>query len=135
MYPSGPWRGYWEQHGYGRQPMRGLVFRLSEGLIEGEGTDIVGAFTFSGQYDSDGFVTMVKQYVGQHQVLYQGRYDGEGTISGLWSIGQWDSGAFALRPEAFDVAEDAPILSISASPPAQKARPRPLPVGEPSSAD
>ena len=25
MYPSGPWRGYWEQREWGRQPMRDLV--------------------------------------------------------------------------------------------------------------
>ena len=30
---------------------------------------------------------MVKLFLGRHRVLYRGRYDGEGTIHGTWSIG------------------------------------------------
>jgi len=37
---------------------------------------------------------LVKQYVGRHQVLYRGSYDGEGTIRGEWSIGAHWRGIF-----------------------------------------
>jgi hypothetical protein len=104
MALQGRWRGYWVQTFWGRQPMR-LTLRLSEGLIEGEGDDIVGAFTFRGQYDTQGRVSMLKQYIGRHQVLYEGAYDGEGTISGTWTIPPLWRGPFALRLEAADSAE------------------------------
>jgi hypothetical protein len=114
MYPSGRWRGYWEQDFYGRQPMHNLVLRFADGRVEGEGVDVIGRFTFQGEYDDVGSITLLKQYVGKHQVWYQGRYDGEGTIFGEWSISEWWRGPFALRHESFAAPADAPILTISA---------------------
>lgn len=119
MYPSGRWRGYWEQAYWGRQAMRDLVLRFADGLVRGQGVDLIGAFTFQGEYDQSGNVVLVKQYLGRHQVLYRGRYDGEGTIFGEWTIGERWRGPFALSPEEFQVAADAPILSITATPPAE----------------
>jgi hypothetical protein len=109
MYPSGSWRGYWEQAGWGRQAMTDLELRFTGGLIEGEGRDVIGPFTFHGTYDERGNVRLVKQYVGRHQVEYLGTYDGEGTIFGRWSIGELWSGPFALSPLRGPVAPDAPI--------------------------
>lgn len=60
MYPSGRWRGYWDQAGWGRQSMRDLVLRFSAGEVEGQGADMVGSFTFHGTYDSAGVVTLIK---------------------------------------------------------------------------
>jgi hypothetical protein len=117
MFPSGSWRGYWEQLGWGRQPMHNLVLRFRGGAVQGEGTDCVGRFTFRGEYDDQGTVTLVKQYVGRHQVLYQGTHDGEGTIFGRWSIGELWSGPFALRAADFHVPADTPIAVIAATPP------------------
>src|SRR4051794_34784171 len=117
MYPSGAWRGYWEQAGYGRQPMHDLVLRFGGGQVEGSGRDCIGRFTFAGTYDDRGSVTLVKQYVGRHRVQYQGTYDGEGTIYGRWSIYDVYSGPFALSPVDFDVPADAAILTIGATPP------------------
>jgi hypothetical protein len=97
--------------------MRDLELRFSAGRIEGHGVDIIGPFTFRGEYDDSGSVVLVKQYLRRHQVVYQGRYDGEGTIFGEWSIGELWRGPFALSPESFEVAADAPILAISAVPP------------------
>jgi hypothetical protein len=122
MYFSGSWQGYWEQVIWGRQSMRDLVLRFDGGLVEGEGVDVIGRFTFLGEYDSQGSVTLVKQYLGKHAVLYNGRHDGEGTIYGRWSIGEEWSGPFALRPTRFEVPADAPILSVSALPPRPEAR-------------
>jgi hypothetical protein len=117
MYPSGRWRGYWEQTIWGRQSMRNLVLRFAEGRVDGRGVDVIGPFTFQGQYDAAGSVTLLKQYVGRHSVVYRGRYDGEGTIYGEWSIsGAW-RGPFALSPEDVEVPADTPILTIAAEPP------------------
>jgi hypothetical protein len=116
MYPSGAWRGYWEQTFFGRQLMHDLTLRFVAGHIDGEGRDCIGPFTFGGEYDDQGGVTLVKHYLGHHTVAYTGRYDGEGTIHGIWSIGELWSGPFALSPANFKVAADAPILTIAAEP-------------------
>src|SRR5262245_47003909 len=116
MYPSGRWRGHWEQAVWGRQAMRQLVLHFSDGGVAGSGVDVVGRFTFSGEYDDRGNVVLVKQYAA-HEVLYRGRYDGEGTIHGEWTIGEHWRGPFALSPEGHRADPDAPILSVTATPP------------------
>ena len=116
MYPSGAWRGYWQQQVFGRQPMHDLTLRFAGGQIDGEGYDCIGYFTFAGRYDDQGGVAMVKHYLGKHTVDYVGRYDGEGTIHGRWSIGDIWWGPFALSPAPFSAA-DEPILTIKAVPP------------------
>src|SRR5262249_35068467 len=112
MYPSGPWRAYWEQLGWGRQVMHDLVLRFAGGAVEGEGRDCIGRFVFRGKYDRRGVIRMVKQYLGRHQVLYEGTYDGEGTIFGRWSIGDLWSGPFAMTPTVAPPDPDAPIQSL-----------------------
>lgn len=114
MYPSGAWRGFWEQPGYGRQLMHELALRFAGGQIEGEGLDIVGPFHFRGRYDDSGNIALVKQYLDRHQVEYRGVYDGEGSIFGRWQIGDFN-GAFALKCEKHNVPADAPILEIGAA--------------------
>jgi hypothetical protein len=89
--------GYWEQHGLGRQPMENLVLEFQDGEIRGQGDDIVGPFTFQGHLAPNGRVLLNKYYRYQHRVLYEGQYDGEGTIFGQWSIGPWYRGDFMLR--------------------------------------
>jgi hypothetical protein len=101
MALHGRWRGCWVQTHWGRQSMR-VTLRLGEGRIEGEGDDIIGPFTFCGHYDMQGRVSMIKQYIGRHQVLYEGAYDGEGTIFGMWTISPLWQGPFALRLEGAD---------------------------------
>jgi hypothetical protein len=80
------WIGYWQQPPFGRQPMNDLQLEIGNGKIKGSGWDIIGLFTFDGDYHNDGTFTLVKHYLGQHYVLYRGMYDGEGTISGEWTI-------------------------------------------------
>jgi hypothetical protein len=111
MFPSGPWRGYWEQAAWGRQPMTELTFDFAGGVVTGNGRDCIGPFSFHGRY-AGGTVTMIKQYHGRHAVKYEGSYDGEGTIFGRWSIGSQWSGPFALSPVADRPASDAPIESL-----------------------
>ena len=113
MALSGRWRGYWEAAGWGRRPMQ-LTLRLGDGLIDGEGDDCIGPFTFQGHYDSRGKVVMVKQYIGKHSLIYEGDYDGEGTIFGQWSYSPLWTGAFALQLEAADIdAEEAVVESFA----------------------
>lgn len=112
MYPSGAWRGYWDQEIWGRQPMGPLLLRFHDGRIDGEGRDIIGRFRFEGEYDERGSIRMVKQYIGRHQVLYEGTYDGEGTIFGRWSIPPLWSGSFALSPVGGRAPSDAPIEEL-----------------------
>jgi hypothetical protein len=64
---------------------------------------------------------MVKQYVGQHRLRYEGTYDGEGTIFGRWLYSPWWTGAFALRLEAADSEAEAAV-EVLASP--REGRPR-----------
>ena len=91
--PLVPCEGWWDEIGYGRQPMHQLRLRIANGQITGSGTDIVGPFTFTGTISERGGVAMIKQYIGRHEVEYIGAYDGEGTMFGEWRIGpfrdQW----------------------------------------------
>jgi hypothetical protein len=91
-----------------------LTLRLDAGWIDGEGDDCIGPFTFRGQYDSQGNVAMVKQYIGQHRLRYEGTYDGEGTIFGRWSYSPLWTGAFALRLEAAELDAEATVESWAA---------------------
>jgi hypothetical protein len=99
--------------------MRNLVLRFSADWIEGEGTDIIGPFTFQGQFQGDASVTLVKQYLGRHQVLYQGQYDGEGTIFGQWSIGAFWRGPFVLQREHQTLAAEESLAEVMEAPPGE----------------
>ena len=83
--------GWWEQDGFGRQPMQQLCLSFEGGKLQGSGEDMIGPFTLSGELGEA--VVIVKQYLGKHRVDYVGRYDGEGTFWGTWHIdpfyGDW----------------------------------------------
>jgi len=103
------WSGWWEQRVLGRQKMRNLVLDVDpDGAVIGSGEDCVGPFTFDGQFRTDGTVSLVKQYLGRHQVIYEGCNSGEG-VFGIWHIpGLWSgyhTGNFALRPRPDGSAE------------------------------
>jgi hypothetical protein len=85
---------------------------FARGQVTGDGIDIIGRFTVTGRYAANGDVRLVKQYVGKHAVVYEGRHDGEGTILGVWSISPFWSGPFALRPVAPKADPAAPIQRI-----------------------
>lgn len=116
MYPSGIWRGHWEQVYFGRQPMTDFYLRFTDHEVEGSGVDVIGKFVIHGDYDpAAGEVKFAKQYVGRHTVLYQGRSDGEGSILGKWSILDGDAswtGPFAISPAAERANGDEPIFEI-----------------------
>lgn len=98
-FPSGRWTGFWIQRLTGRGHM-GLVLRFGEGIVQGEGSDLVGDFAMSGTYDlKTGKVSLLKTYHGAHSVRYEGQNEGDGLwIWGLWHIGI-DRGGFHIWPE------------------------------------
>ena len=113
MYPSGQWDGFWQQEGWGRQPMTPFRLHFAGGRVTGEGKDVIGRFTFAGEYDErTGRVEMVKQYVGLHTVDYNGEPDGEGCLQGTWHIGDDYKGPFLLRPVVRRPRGDEPIQEI-----------------------
>lgn len=105
------WTGWWKQRGLGRQKMHNLVLEVGpDGRVVGGGDDCVGPFTFRGQFRPDGTVSLLKQYIGRHQVVYEGCNSGEG-VFGTWRIG-FDAGRFALRPVAGGTAESVEIEQL-----------------------
>jgi len=113
VYPSGRWDGFWVQEIWGRQPMTPFTLNFAAGTVSGSGRDVVGRFTFSGEYnETTGELRMIKQYIGKHRVLYVGRPDGEGSIQGTWSIGPHHTGPFLLRPALKKPTGDEPIEEI-----------------------
>jgi hypothetical protein len=113
MYPSGRWDGFWVQELWGRQAMTPFALTFAAGTVTGSGRDVVGRFTFSGEYnETTGEVRLVKQYIGKHAVLYIGRPDGEGSIQGTWSIGKYTTGPFLLRPALQKPTGEEPIEEI-----------------------
>lgn len=98
-FPSGEWHGFYlEDH----QPRRGwmhLYLSFETGKVVGEGTDYVGPWSASGNYDvQSGVCTWVKQYVGKHQVHYRGLV-GKNGIQGQWKI-SFVSGEFHIWPKS-----------------------------------
>jgi hypothetical protein len=101
-FPSGPWVGFWIQRGLGKQQMS-LSLAFVAGRVTGSGRDIIGRFDFSGRYDlKTGRVQMIKQYIGAHQVNYDGANQGDGMwLWGVWNIRR-SRGGFHLWPEGED---------------------------------
>jgi hypothetical protein len=114
MFPSGRWRGFWEQQGWGRQWMEELHLTFAEGTVTGSGKDCIGGFAFNGSYTAKGEIFLEKQYFGRHSVQYQGRVGGEGAVMGFWSIWGRMSGPFVLMAIVEDV-EELPIATIEAA--------------------
>ena len=97
--------GWWEQDGE-RCQMEGLTLQIKEGSIHGGGYDAVGMFTFDGSIGEEGDVHMIKQYLGEHRVLYVGEYDGDKLLWGIWKIG-WMSGPWEIRLKEDGEEEEA----------------------------
>ena len=94
-------KGWWEQDFYGRQEMTDLQLSFADGKISGQGRDVVGEFTLFGQLENEK-VLLRKHYVGKHAVDYPGVFDGEGTMQGIWNIGNFFGGKWMIhvvRPE------------------------------------
>ena len=98
---------------FGRKPMNPLSIAIDRSSVAGSGADIVGRFTLEGAIALGGSVSIRKTYHGRHTVRYEGQYDGEGRMWGLWSCGpdsgRWmisvarDSGGTDLPPDIADI--------------------------------
>lgn len=111
------WSGWWEQQGLGRQAMHDLVLHVDPaGVVSGSGTDCIGAFTIRGTIAAE--VVLVKQYLGQHSLLYVGVNSGEGLfgtwqIPGVPAIAGVTSGRFALFPVKGSTPDFAAIAELN----------------------
>jgi hypothetical protein len=117
MYPSGSWNGFWQQEGYGRQPMEQFEMSFQAGVVRGRGIDIIGPFTIHGECDARGEISLIKQYIAKHAVIYRGQPDGEGSILGTWSIqddifGIEFRGPFMMQPVRATNTNDLPIRDL-----------------------
>ncbi len=120
-FPSGPWTGYFLQHG--SKGMMELHLTFQHGALTGEGRDYVGPFVLRGRYElADGKCYWTKKYLGKHDVFYQGYNEGKG-IWGTWEITAFlglfqDRGGFHIWPKGMAAAEqhqlaeqaDLPVL-------------------------
>ena len=116
--PHSPCEGWWEQRWFGRRPMEHLRLAFAHPRIEGSGDDVIGPFVLDGVITVGGGVSLQKTYVGKHDVIYDGHYDGEGRMWGTWKCGP-DTGRWmiAIRRggEATDGVEDVIAIGPSRS--------------------
>jgi hypothetical protein len=99
-FPSGPWQGFFLMaHWPGRHTME-LHLTFHQGVMTGEGRDMIGPFLIRGKYNiDDGKCHWSKRYVGKHDVAYQGYNEGKG-IWGVWEIPPTFRGGFHIWPTA-----------------------------------
>ena len=131
-FPSGKWAGFFIQD----YPPKGrhqteMVLTFTDGKISGEGRDFVGEYVMDGTDEVDsGKCFWVKQYVGRHQIHYQGFNEGKG-IWGTWEIqGHGLSGGFHIWPEGMANSHDT-ILVEEAEPPVEVLDEELIPAGPP----
>ena len=99
-FPSGPWCGFFlMSHLPGKHQME-LKLSFRQGVMTGEGRDLIGPFLIRGRYQvDDGQCWWTKRYIGKHDVSYRGYNEGKG-IWGLWEIPPTWKGGFHIWPEA-----------------------------------
>jgi len=101
-FASGRWRGYYEQ--MRRRYPQDQTMEFADGMVRGEGTDMIGPFRIEGEYrETDGEVRVgwIKTYERGHSVLYVGTFDGT-QIHGHWEFGSGYGGgneSFGFSPE------------------------------------
>ena len=82
------WRGqYHDENGEHEMVIDHL--NIFNNQVKGNGRDDVGEFTINGDWSPNGQVAFVKQYIGQHNVHYEGTYDGV-RVQGQWKIPQFN---------------------------------------------
>ena len=109
--PKTQCEGWWEQTGYGRQPMTNLIIYFANGLLAGSGYDIVGRFVLSGHIQGDR-IEIHKQYLGQHAIDYHGVSAGEGVYFGSWSSHGFVGGKWSIRIRSVVECAESSITEI-----------------------
>ena len=123
-FPSGPWKGFFLQPQIKGRSWMDLELTFREGTLRGEGRDWVGAFIIVGRYESEsGKCWWTKQYLGKHDVAYQGYNEGKG-IWGGWEIPLENRGGFHIWPVAMgnpdtgkltEAIEEPELLKVASS--------------------
>lgn len=91
---SAGWNGWFEQGG-DKKDME-LDMSIGGDAVFGSGVDAVGSFIVRGTFDEgSGDCNFAKQYIGQHQVLYFGKNNGQ-AVRGKWTIPDNCEGKFKL---------------------------------------
>ena len=99
LYPSGEWEGFFTYDGFAGKDKMDFYLEFSEGKIKGYGDDSVGRFKWDGIYNKqDGNCSLVKFYIGNHNVYYSGYVDENG-IWGQWFIPPFTNGEFHIWPK------------------------------------
>jgi len=111
-FQSGPWTGFFLQCWMpGRHRMK-MELRFDSGRLRARGADVVGPFTFQGEYDpADGKCRWTKTYLGRHSISYSGINEGHG-IWGVWELPQLgglfkDRGVFHIWPQGMEPTDEA----------------------------
>jgi hypothetical protein len=114
-FPSGRWHGWWQQLS-ARGKME-LDLSFARGRICGDGRDWVGDFVLSGNYNpAVGSCALLKSYLGQHDVDYDGVASETG-IRGTWRLIDRESrqtvdcGPFHIWPVSRGVGELHTLLA------------------------
>jgi hypothetical protein len=69
---------------------------IKMGIVKGHGFDAVGEFDING-YHTSKKVVFIKQYIGQHSILYEGNLHHDGKhVKGRWTLEEF-SGEFELK--------------------------------------
>eukprot|EP00033_Pygsuia_biforma_P003996 GCRY01004376.1.p1 GENE.GCRY01004376.1~~GCRY01004376.1.p1 ORF type:complete len:456 (+),score=103.62 GCRY01004376.1:126-1493(+) len=110
-FKTGWWQGRFIYSTGGSDPFS-MNVTMVVGVVSGYGSDCVGDFFIHGTFsEADLTIKWDKQYVGQHNVIYDGKYDAEsGLVKGTWQIpGNW-GGDFDMhfdRPAASQEEQEA----------------------------
>ena len=96
--PTGEWKGFYLEPHHTRRGWMHMYLSFEQGQIKGEGTDYVGPWTATGNYDPEsGICSWTKRYVGKHTVDYRGTCGQDG-IQGQWQINYFSTGQFHIWP-------------------------------------
>ena len=88
-----------------------LELTFKKGILRGSGRDRIGEFLFRGRYDVEsGKCWWTKQYIGKHDINYQGYNEGRG----IWGTWTWlpnpaSRGGFHIWPLAMGDPTRAPL--------------------------
>ena len=115
LFPSGPWRGFYNYQPGDRHRMD-LCLTFSNGNLSGDGVDDVGRFLIKGRYNAAARECYwTKSYVGAHDVFYRGFREGKG-IWGTWEITIFAHGGFHIWPCASGEGEAATEAKAATEP-------------------
>jgi hypothetical protein len=138
-FPSGPWTGYFLQPSLPGKQWMELLLTFREGIVQGEGRDVVGKFLIKGKYQvDDGKCWWTKAYVKKHSIAYLGYNEGKG-IWGTWEYHASWKGGFYIWPVAMGdptqvlLAEaiEEPVSTLAPVPPIAEPVTVPAEVAEP----